>query len=37
MISYSAATYTENENTSFKDKYGDLMLQIGFNIYLDWP
>jgi outer membrane autotransporter protein len=36
MVSYNAATYTDRDNTDDKDKYGNIMLQIGFNIYLDF-
>jgi hypothetical protein len=36
MVSYNATTYTDKDDTKDKDKYGYIMLQIGFNIYLDF-
>jgi len=35
MLSYNSTTRTERDDTSDKDKYGLIMLQIGFSIYLD--
>lgn len=37
LISYTTNTYTDSDNTGFKDKYGIFMVQIGFSIYLDSP
>jgi outer membrane protein len=36
MVSYYATTYTDRDDTNYKDKYGYLMVQIGFSIYLDF-
>jgi outer membrane autotransporter protein len=36
LVSYYAITYTDKDNTELKDKYGNIMLQIGFSIYLDF-
>jgi outer membrane protein len=37
MVSYSSTTYTDTDNTSYKEKNGAILFQIGFNIYLDAP
>ena len=37
MVSYTVNTYSNSNNTNFKDKYGVLMLQIGFIILLNMP
>lgn len=35
MVSYQATTYSSNEDTDLKDKYGVITFQIGFSIFLD--
>jgi opacity protein-like surface antigen len=35
IISYTSTNYTDRNNTAQKDKYGDLLFQIGLSIYLD--
>jgi hypothetical protein len=37
LISYTINSYTDNDNADYKYKYGTLLFQIGFNIYLDLP
>jgi hypothetical protein len=36
LVSYNKITYTDRDNTELKDKYGNILLQIGFSIYLDF-
>lgn len=36
LVSYNATTYTNRDDTKDKDKYGNIMLQLGFSIYLDF-
>lgn len=36
LVSYNAISYTDRDETDYKDKYGSIMLQIGFSIYLDF-
>ncbi len=36
IVSYNATTYTDRDDTKEKDKYGTIMLRVGFSIYLDF-
>lgn len=35
MVSYNSRTYTDRDEPDYKEKYGTIMLQVGFSIYLD--
>jgi outer membrane protein len=37
MVSYASTTYSDKDNTNYKEKNGVIMIQVGFSIYLDTP